>query len=605
MYLKKVLAVETGGFQECLPGTTPTSTPTTTTTQTTSHTTTPTTSTTPTSTPAIGTVSCVNLYGTSFLTVTAGTDCRGQSSILEDVLGTCPRPGYPLPIARTLTCDPLEGELVMADTENCEAHAEALALMASRFSGNRHHASIGCAYQGQYLFVEEDCEATASVLNAAVDSYLDGSFVVCGADSTLTTTASTTPTTSPTTTTTPTSSQSTSGTTSASTTATTTLTTTTTPTATETSTATATESSTGTTTATTTTTPTSSPTTTETSTTGTTTQSVSVTTSPTTSPTTSTTTIPLCSDDLFGTVIFVFVHHGDAALSDSERRYLALSTARSVSELTGGVVGPHCGTPTELEHEGGTTGTSLGIELRLSGAYVAKQLARGGGEEAADAGEGGVAADAEAGEAEAAKEESAASSPSTARDVFEAAIVEGSFTVVGKAPSSFVRPDKSIVLVARVVTTGSTTVAGDANATSESTATAAVLDGGNTLGGAEDGVSSAEGLSSKQMTGVYIAVSCVGIVLLGVGLAIALNGKSTKNDHPGYMQPGMHGSGGSRSIPGDHFGMAGMLQANGDGRIMSPAGRISEAFASTLSEPYLDVTSPSKLSAFNASGITM
>ena len=147
-----VLAVETDGFQECLPGTTPTSTPTTTTTPTTSHTTTPTTSTTPTTTPAIGTLSCIELYsGTTFLTVADGTDCFGQSSRVEDVLGTCPRPGYPLPIARTLTCSKLEGYLVISDTEqNCEAHAEALSLMAARFSGNRHKPSIGCAYHGAH-----------------------------------------------------------------------------------------------------------------------------------------------------------------------------------------------------------------------------------------------------------------------------------------------------------------------------------------------------------------------------------------------------------------------------------------------------------------------
>ena len=366
-----------------------------------------------------------------------------------------------------------------------------------------------------------------------------------------------------------------------------------------------------------------------------------------------------------------------------------MSTARGVADLTDGAVGAQCGTPTELEYEGGTTGTSLGIELRFSGTFAAgmaaEQQAAAAAAAAADS-EGAVAvavfttatvgavsagatsvsvADIsgivvgntmEIGAAGAVDKESTtvvsvvvgipsdagrerhrsrravvgtvtiagglqnshadgsavmfvafagdvageAPAPSPS-DIFEAAMLEGAFTVVGKAPSSFVRPDKSIVLISTLSTT--LPAAGDATLAPE---TAEVDGGESNVEGAAGAVQTGR-LNSNQMNGVYVAVSCVGVVLLGIGVAIALNTRNhdRNGNHAGYMHP-QHVSGGGGGIGSsmslNTFDAAGLVDGS---PMMSPAARISEAFASTLSEPYLDVASPSKLSAFNASGVTL
>lgn len=159
--------------------------------------------TTQTSTALIGNLECVVDGAISYVTIASAADCGAYIARVNALLETCSgQPG-------ALSCDTINGVdlLRVGDASSC-VEASSLNGVLDQYTVGVFSSTFNCTLGGR-LKVEQGCDATLSLLNAALIDYVSGgAFEACDR-TTPTTTASSTPTTTVTTTTTTTTTQTT------------------------------------------------------------------------------------------------------------------------------------------------------------------------------------------------------------------------------------------------------------------------------------------------------------------------------------------------------------------------------------------------------------
>jgi hypothetical protein len=185
-----MLAFQQGGFGECVPASTPTTTATTTptsTTATTSVTTSTTATTTATTTLVHGKFECKSLHGgTQFLHVAQGSGCATQAGILGALLNQCGLVGggvangdgvaSPVQCAVDQTFDLLAVGQSAGSDNQCDDITVALQQLVLAVSGTptSRPPTLGCAFESRLVYVAQGCDAVASAINTALDTFLVG-----------------------------------------------------------------------------------------------------------------------------------------------------------------------------------------------------------------------------------------------------------------------------------------------------------------------------------------------------------------------------------------------------------------------------------------------